>query len=200
MLVRNPPLGADSVTWTVSGSVGRRHPRCRRTAPSARWSNSLGPRPVEGEFHILRIHRRAVVEGHALVQPEGIDQPVVGNLPAFGQRRRNGAIGQIARQALVDIGIDHLVDGRCRAARRIEVRRLEHHAEGQRGLRGRERGAEARPAARIGRRMVMEILPETFIERLTMRAAFGKSRAVACHADQATRRSNLKVVGRVKPG
>ena len=43
----------------------------------------------------------------------------------------HGAVAVDAGQPLEDVGIDHLVDGGGSARRRVEVRRLQHHAEHQ---------------------------------------------------------------------
>src|SRR5690606_15973672 len=62
------------------------------------------------------------------------------HVPACGERRPDGAVGPDAGEALEDIGIDDLVDRGGGTRRGIEVRRLQHHAEGDGVLRG-KRGA-----------------------------------------------------------
>ena len=83
------------------------------------------PGAVEAEFHVLGIHRRAVVEGHAVTQVEGVDKPVFRNLPAFGEAGDDRSVSHEAGQPLEDVGIEHAVDGLRGTARRIKVRRLE---------------------------------------------------------------------------
>ena len=43
------------------------------------------PRPVERELHVGRGEGRAVVEGHALAQPERVGEPVGRDLPGLGE-------------------------------------------------------------------------------------------------------------------
>jgi hypothetical protein len=94
----------------------------------------LGPRAVEREDHVLGGHRAAVMEGDALAQVEGVGQPVLRDVPAFGQPRDDGPIGREARQPLEDVGVDDLVDGGRGARGRVEIRRLQHHSDGDVGL------------------------------------------------------------------
>ena len=86
--------------------------------------------PVEGEFHVLGVHGCAVVESHAVMQLEGIGQPVVGNLPAFRQSRHHGAVGGKAGEPFEDVGIEHGVDGAGGRGGRVEVRRFKLHRDG----------------------------------------------------------------------
>ena len=65
----------------------------------------FGIDPVEGEFHILGIHRGAIVKGNPLTQLEGIGQPVFGNFPRFCQPRHDRAIAHEAGQTFENIGI-----------------------------------------------------------------------------------------------
>ena len=63
------------------------------------------------------------------MQVEGVGQPVLGDLPAFGEAGDDAAVGGEARQALEHVGIDHFVDRRGGFGRRVEAGRLEHEAD-----------------------------------------------------------------------
>ena len=98
---------------------------------------------VEAELDVRGRHRRAVMECHPALEVEGPDLAALGHLPAFRQRRQDRAVGAEAGKAFEDVGIGHLVDRRGGAGGRVEVRRLQHHADGDRVLRGEgRRGAE----------------------------------------------------------
>ncbi len=123
--------------------------RYRRTVPSGHWSSLSARAPVEAEHHVLGVKRRAVVEGDALREGEGVDGAVLAHLPSRRQCRQHRAVRSEPREPLEDIGIDHLVDRRGGAAGGVEVGRLEHHADGDRVLLGksgaggeRQRGGE----------------------------------------------------------
>ena len=101
----------------------------------------VGAGPVEREFHVVGVEVGAVMEFDAGPELERIDLAVVGNGPAFGQRRQHLAARADARQALEHVGVEHFVDRGRGAGRRIEMRRLERHAEHEVGSRGHCRGA-----------------------------------------------------------
>ena len=93
------------------------------------------------------------MEFRADAKLEGVDRAVVGHRPALRQRGQDLAAGADAGQALEDVGIEHFVDGGGSACRRIEMRRLERHAEYEicpRGLRW-THGGEANQASRDNR-------------------------------------------------
>src|SRR5262249_36055230 len=60
----------------------------------------------EGEFHVLRSDRLAVVEPHALTQAEFVDEPVGRGTPRLGKTRRH----RIAGQGLYHRVVDHEVE------------------------------------------------------------------------------------------
>ena len=62
--------------------------------------------PVEGELDRLGVERRAVVEGHALLQREGVGEAVGGHLPALGQARDDLAFVRHPDQRLADVERD----------------------------------------------------------------------------------------------
>ena len=113
----------------------------RRKQAFLRVGRVLGARAVEREFHVVGVEVGAVVEFDAGAQLERVDLAVVGNRPAFGQRRQHFAARADAGQALEHIGVEHFVDRSRGACRRIEMRRLERHAEHEVGSRGYCRGA-----------------------------------------------------------
>jgi hypothetical protein len=86
---------------------------------------------VEAELHDRGIECLAIVVLHALPQLEDILLAVLGDVPAFGQTRTDGAGAVDAAQALEDRGRRDLTDrGRC-ILRRVEQRRFERHANHQ---------------------------------------------------------------------
>ena len=97
----------------------------RREQALLRIGRIVGARAVEREFHVVGVEVAAVVEFHAGVQLERIGLAVVGDRPAFGERRQHFAVRADAGQALEDVGVDHLVDRRGSAGRRVEMRRLQ---------------------------------------------------------------------------
>ena len=76
------------------------------------------------------------MEFDATVKGEAIDKTVIRDCPGLRQCRRHRSIGAIACQPFEDIGIDHLVNGRGGTPCRVEIGRLQLHADGDRGLRG----------------------------------------------------------------
>ena len=91
---------------------------------------------VEREFDVSGVEIGTVVEFDARVQLERIDLAVFGNRPAFGKIGQDLAIGTDAGQTLEDVGISDLADGGGCTGRRIEMRRLQHHAKHQVGAGG----------------------------------------------------------------
>ena len=119
--------------------------------------------PIDREFHHRGVERLAVVELHARAQLEDIFLAVLGNRPALGQARRDGAGAIDATQTLEDAGAGDFADGGGGVLGRIEHGRLERHADHQLvlGLRPhlgaegrRRRNAAGRTQEMAARRMV----------------------------------------------
>ncbi len=94
----------------------------------------LGHRPLEAEDDMLGAERHAIVEGDARRQLEGVDEPVIRDRPGRGQGRLHGAALVDAGEAFEDVGVADLADGRRGTGGRVEMRRLEDHAELERIL------------------------------------------------------------------
>jgi hypothetical protein len=92
-------------------------------------------RPVEGEFHVARVKRGAIMERHARVQIEGVAQPILGNLPAFREARTHRPIRPEPRQPLEHVGIEHLVDGARGGTCRVKMRRFKLQSDREVALR-----------------------------------------------------------------
>ncbi|MPL95504.1 hypothetical protein SDC9_41675 [bioreactor metagenome] len=90
----------------------------------------LGTGTVEAELHVLGVEAGAVVEGRAGDQMEDVAGAVLRHLPAAGKCRQHCTIGAETGQPLEEVRIDHLVDRRGGARGRVEVRRFQHHAQG----------------------------------------------------------------------
>ncbi len=103
-----------SVTLTVAGSTTSTVSIAREQALLG-VGRIVGAGAVEREFHVLGVEVRAVVELYAGVQLERIDLAVLGDRPAFGERRQHLAARADAGQPLEHIGVEHLVDRGRRA-------------------------------------------------------------------------------------
>ena len=80
------------------------------------------------------------MEPDAGAESEGVSQTVGGDRPALCEIRQDRAALVDPGQSLHYIGVENLLDWRGRALRRVEVRRLEHHADDDAiGLRRRRR-------------------------------------------------------------
>ena len=86
---------------------------------------------IQREHDVLGVERRSVVERHAVAQFERVRQPVVGHVPAFGERGLNGAIAVDPRQPFEHVGVDDLIDRSRRPCCWVEVWRFQRDAERQ---------------------------------------------------------------------
>ena len=89
----------------------------------------FGHGALEGEDDVFGIEGAAVVEGDALLQGEAVGKSVLADDPVPGKAGLDDAVSIDARQALEDIGVDHLVDRGGSACGRVEMGGLQHHAE-----------------------------------------------------------------------
>jgi len=116
------------------------------------------PRPVERELHVVRVERPAVMELHALAQPEGPRQAVRRRVPVVREVRQEFAGRAVQRHE----GVHHLLQQvRLEGVRREqrveapEVARDGHaqHVQARRGFRQPEQGLHLpreHPGAREG--------------------------------------------------
>ena len=81
------------------------------------------------------------MEGDAVAQAEGVDQPVLRDIPRVRKRWADGAIGRVSGESLVNVCVDDFIDRRRRAAGGIQIWRLERHYDRDRCIRG-IRGSE----------------------------------------------------------
>ena len=89
---------------------------------------------LERELHVLRRHRLAVVELHALAEHELIGEPVLGCGPGLGEARGHGVAGHRLHERVVQRVEDH--EGRDDARRLggVEPRGGERHVNRPGGL------------------------------------------------------------------
>ena len=105
---------------------------------------------LEAELHRLRVERLAILEGDTLAQVEGDGAQVGRELPALCQQRRHAAIGIDLGERLQDVVLHDLGDGRGGTRRRVQPRRLQRHAQRERGLAGLGMGLHQGQAAQRG--------------------------------------------------
>ena len=103
---------------------------------------------IKREFHVFGVHGGSVMERHAVVEHEGIGQPVIGNFPALCEAGDNGSICHEPRQALKHIRIQYGINGLRCTTRGVKVRWFQLDGDSDAGLRRRDAGRQSKHAGR----------------------------------------------------